>query len=253
MTEAANYGLPPRQTLNQTRLKHLRLSMNQHARNVARDTGIELATYNRLERADDPNLTLLSVATIVRLADYYRVPVGHLFTAPSDDEQPLPHPDPNADPASDVRRLGALMHALETTVNVAVLSEVLGWTLERTHAALNGLKLQLEPAGVSVYVQNGRATLRTLGSDTRAEKVYRSHPRASRKQTLLRYDNARLLYDINARGPYDNKPSRQTRATLAVLLKFGLVEPCDTDNYMLTDDVKFSLNPLAYPTPDEDQ
>ena len=69
------------QAIDQQRLIDLRLSRGLAVRQLARDCGIEIAVLNRLETSDNPTLSTLTVAALIRLADRLQVPVGHLFTS----------------------------------------------------------------------------------------------------------------------------------------------------------------------------
>lgn len=243
------FGPPARQRIDQQRLRQLRLDRRLSARHIAKETGIEPMNYMRLENADNPNLSTLTVAALLRLADYLRIPAGHLFTRPETPPQSTPV-DPESTPDADARILGALLHSLEGKANKTGLADSLDWTMERLLSASTELDTRLEGVGMTLFDADGRLWIRALDDEhSHAETQFRQHPSATRTQRLLTPTRARMIAAASAVDGYKPSKGRESeRIDLAALLRAGLIRP-EQNTYFATDDVLYSINPLLSTPP----
>ncbi|QBX56072.1 XRE family transcriptional regulator [Nocardioides seonyuensis] len=224
--------------IDQQRLITLRLSRGLAVRQLARDCGIEIGVLNRLETSDDPTLSTLSVAALVRLADRLQVPIGHLFT---DDLDNTPAPDPSPDHA----RLGALLNALGQATPVTALADALDWSPTRVHQAADDLTRLLAPAGMTVFRNSGLMSIRPEDDlHTDAELKVRRHPRTKGTQRLVTPARTKILYRA-ARTPISpHSLSNPDRVNIATLLKAGVLVEDANRHYVPSADVLESLNPV---------
>lgn len=228
--------------VNQQHLIDLRLARGLPVRQLARDCGIEIAVLNRLETTANPSLSTLSVAALVRLADYLAVPVGDLFTA---DTETTPSERPAPDDAS---MLGALLTALGQDTAIVAVADALGWLVPRVHAAADLLDQTLRPGGMTVFRNSGLIAIRP--ADNRhadAELAVRRHPRAKPSQRLVTPARSRLLYRAAQKPISPHSLSRADRIHIAVLVKAGALVEDDKRHFVPSPDVMESLN--THPSP----
>lgn len=231
--------------LDQQRLIALRMQRCLAVRQLARDCGIEIAVLNRLETADNPLLSTISVAALTRLADRLNVPVGTLFsTTTTNVEADEPNAHNATDDASDARRLGALLNALDQDTAVIAIADALGWTSRRVHHAAATLDGLLEPTGTTVFKNNGLISIRPA-DDTHsdAELAVKRHPRAKPSQRLLTPARARILLRAQTEPVSQHSLAANQRVNIATLLKAGLLEETDQRRLVPTQDVLDSLDP----------
>lgn len=229
-------------TINQTRLMELRLARGLAVRQLARDCGIEIAVLNRLETSDDPSLSTLTVAALIRLADRLQVPVGKLFASDHDTNQPVP-PDP------DHARLGALLTALGKDTPVVALADALDWPTPRVHQAADDLITLLAPAGMTVFRNSGLMSIRPVDDlHAEAELAARRHPRTRGTQRLVTPARAKLLFRAAQTPISPHSLSNADRVNIATLLKAGVLIEDDRRHYVPAPDVLTSLAPATqYP------
>lgn len=231
------------QTIDQQRLIDLRLSRGLAVRQLARDCGIEIAVLNRLETSDDPTLSTLTVAALIRLADRLQVPVGHLMTRRSDDATDT------VDAGPDHARLGALLTALGKDTPVVALADALGWSTSRVHQAADDLITLLAPAGMTVFRNAGLMSIRPVDDlHADAELAVRRHPRTRGTQRLVTPARAKQLFRA-ARSPISpHSLSNADRVNIATLLKAGVLIEDNRRHYVPAPDVLTSLTPATqYP------
>lgn len=222
-------------TINQQRLIDLRLSRGLAVRQLARDCGIEIAVLNRLETTDDPTLSTLTVAALIRLADRLQVPVGHLFTRTETDHSPA-SPD-------DTARLGALLTALAKDTPVVVLADALGWSPTRVHQAADTLTSTLTHAGMTVFRNSGLMSIRPLDDlHSDAELAVRRHPRTRGAQRLVTPARAKILYRAASKPISPHSLSESDRINIATLLKAGVLVENSDRHYIPAPDVAASLS-----------
>jgi transcriptional regulator with XRE-family HTH domain len=107
---------------------------------VARATRVEVAVINRIESAS--NQAGLSLGFVDDLARVLGLPPSDLLSA----NRPQPGP-PDQPAAADASTLGAVLASTAEWSPVAAVAETLGWTLHRTHLALDALEVALVPTG----------------------------------------------------------------------------------------------------------
>jgi transcriptional regulator with XRE-family HTH domain len=224
----------------------MRLDRHLSTRHIAKETGIEPMNYHRLESADNPNLSSLTVAVFLRLADYLRVPAGQLFTEPANPDTSVAS-DPRSHPDTDARTLGALLRALDTKANKTALVDSLDWTMERLHAASDLLDRRVEAAGMTLFDADGRLWLGPLlGDHAAAETRFRQHHLATPRQRLVTAARARILHAAANGGYHPTKGGDDERQALAGLMRAGLLE-AHGNTYLADADVLFSLDPTRLP------
>lgn len=229
--------------INQQHLIDLRLARGLPVRQLARDCGIEIAVLNRLETTADPSLSTLSVAALVRLADYLAVPVGDLFTADTEATNSSNQPAPD-----DASMLGALLTSLGQDTAIVAVADALGWFVPRVHAAADLLDQTMRSAGMTVFRNSGLIAIRP--SDNRhadAELAVRRHPRAKPSQRLVTPARSRLLYRAAQKPISPHSLSRADRIHIAVLVKAGALVEDDKRHFVPSPDVIESLH--THPSP----
>lgn len=224
--------------LNAGRLTLLRMDRGIASRQLAYDSGINLNVLNRLEAEGGYLGSSLTLAQFLRLCDRLGVAPGVLI-----DETPSPDAEPN-----DVALLGAMLHELRTAVPLVVLTDVLGWTAERLHAAAGGLVPVLAPAGLTVHVNDDRIAVRAVNDDHALVTVAaRKHPRASLSQRLVTPPRARLVHKALNHTLFTHALSDDDRRNLATLVRAGLIQEDSDRRLEVTDDVHLSLYPHGEP------
>lgn len=227
--------------LNAKRLTLLRLDRGLATRQLALDSGINIAVLNRLETQGSAQLSSLTLTQFLRLCERLGVAPGALIdddTAPTGVE------------SSDAAVLGAMLHDLRTAVAMVVLTDVLGWTSERLHAAADALLPVLAPAGLMVHRDNGRIALRAI-DDTHAAATLaaRKHPRIGKSQRLVTPPRARLVHQALNYALLSHALSDDDRRNLATLIRAGLVQEDSERRLEISDDVYLSLFPDGEPRP----
>jgi len=109
---------------------------------VSRSLGVSTEVVDRLETGSDQRN--LSVGFIVDLADTLGVTVAELCVTPTSCDAST---DPDVVATDDVAAVGALLSTAGATVSVDAIAVALGWTLERTLLALDGLDRSLPGIG----------------------------------------------------------------------------------------------------------
>lgn len=236
-----------RKRIDQQRLITLRLSRGLAVRQLARDCGIEISVLNRLETSDDPSLTTLTVAALIRLADRLQVPVGHLFADASEPATTQPTP---ANTHHDQAMLGALLTALGKDTPVVALADALGWTTTRVHATADALTAALSPAGMTVFRNSGLMSIRPVDDQhSDAELAVRRHPRTRGNQRLVTPARAKILYRAAQKPISPHSLSHADRINIATLLKAGALTENSDRHYVPAPDVTASLNPASPASP----
>lgn len=240
----------PHQRLDQKQLGRLRRSRHLSTRQVAIEAGIGIPIYNRLETGQHPDLSTVTVASLVRVADYLRIPVGALFTPPENPEPDLPI-DTTATTGEDAKVLGALLHHLGAKPTTVALADSLDWTQERLHAALSELDTTLAAAGLSIFRESGRVRIQAALVDSNLERRVREHPRAVPSQRLV----TRLRSDLIARAhaePLDATRLRgvDERYQADLMLDLGLLVLDESGRYIPSPDVRDSLYPVSLDLPE---
>jgi transcriptional regulator with XRE-family HTH domain len=227
--------------LNAKRLTLLRLDRGLATRQLALDSGINIAVLNRLETEGSAQLSSLTLAQFLRLCERLGVSPDALI-------------DDDAAPAevksSDAAVLGAMLHDLRTAVAMVVLIDVLGWTSERLHSAADALLALLAPAGLMVHRHDGRIALRAVDDTHSAATLSaRKHPRIGKCQRLVTPPRAKLVRQALNYSLLSHALSGDDRRNLAVLMRAGLVQEDSERRLEISDDVHLSLYPDGEPRP----
>jgi transcriptional regulator with XRE-family HTH domain len=227
--------------LNANRLTLLRLDRGLATRQLAFDSGINIAVLNRLETEGSAQVSSLTLAQFLRLCERLGVAPDALI---DDDAAPA------AVESSDAAVLGAMLRDLRTAVATVVLTDVLGWTSERLHAAADALLPLLAPAGLTVHRHDGRIALRAV-DDTHCAAALsaRKHPRIGKSQRLVTPPRARLVHQALNYSLLSHALSDDDRRNLAVLIRAGLVQEDSERRLEVSDDVHLSLYPDGKPRP----
>lgn len=130
----------PVQLIDPARVRTRRRQLGLDTATVARTTRVEVAVINRIESGSDQ--AGLSLGFIDDLARVLGTTSTDLLGAPP------PAPGPPEQPApGDVATVGAVLAATAVWAPVVAVADTLGWTLHRTHVALDGLEATLDGAG----------------------------------------------------------------------------------------------------------
>jgi len=223
-------------TLNAEQFTLLRLERGFAIRQLALDSGIDVAVLNRLDAGGITTAPSLTLAQFLRLADCLDVHPGDLLTV----ERHV-RADPDAQP-DDPATLGALLHDLNGAIPATVVAEALGWTLPRLHAATDNLTEHLATAGMTVQRQSGRLALRAR-NDRHATAVHavRHHPRANQSQRVVTPGRARIVYKAMQQPLSQHALSDNDRREIAILMRAGILELDNNRDVAVTTRVRNSI------------
>ncbi|WP_166133935.1 helix-turn-helix domain-containing protein [Nocardioides ochotonae] len=247
MSERRTYARPALQELSQSRLRRIRMQREVSSRHVALESGVGVPVYRRLEDGDNPDLSTISVASLVRVADCLRVSIGDFFE-PSLNAEGEGATETGSDPAArdtDAATLGALLQALQTQASAVALADSLNWTQERLQSATRQLDEALAPAGLLVFQESGRVQIRARDeAHQEAETRFRQHPRATRSQRLDSRRRASLIAQAHKSpiGPNFRIPA--TTSEVNLLLGLGVLVDSGS-GFAPSGDVTYSLYPAA--------
>lgn len=222
-------------TLDSRRLTLLRQERGLSTREVALDSGIDIAVLRRLEATGDPSLSTISLAQFLRLADRLNVPAETLLATETPASEPTEPDDPEL--------LGALLHELSTHTQTLIVADALGWDIPRVHAAADRLDNLLEPAGTSVYRDSGRISIRPRTDRHQPATVkVKQDPRLPYSQRVLTPARTRMTYRAMHGALSEHAFGEADRRDFALLKRVGYLT--ETDNGItLTNDVIRSLYP----------
>lgn len=222
-------------TLDSERLTLIRQERGLATREVALDSGIDIAVLRRLEANGDPSLSTVSLAQFLRIADRLNVPAETLLAVDEPEDEPV-HPD---DPAL----LGALLTELATHTQTLIVAEALGWDVPRVHTAADTLDVLLRPAGQAIYRDSGRISLRPRDDRHQPATVkVKQDPRLPYAQRVLTPARLKKVHRALAGTLSEHAFGETDRRDLAVLKRVGILD--DTGSTIsVTDDVMRSLYP----------
>jgi len=225
-------------TLNAERFTLLRLERGLAIRQLALNSGIDVAVLNRLDAGGITNAPSLTLAQFLRLANALDVDPGDLLTV-----EHQVRADPDGQP-EDPATLGALLHDLNGAIPAVVVAEALGWTLPRLLAAADLLTEHLSAAGMTVQRQSGRLALRPR-DDRHADvlNAVRQHPRASHSQRVVTPGRARLVYQAMQQPLSQHALSDNDRREIAILIRAGILHLDVNRDVTVTDRVRESISP----------
>lgn len=226
--------------LDPQRLTMLRLDRGLASRQLALDCGIDITVLNRLESHGDASLSTVSLAQFLRLADRLNVPARMLLT----DDQPEAEPDEEDDP----RHLGALLTELGNHTQLLIVADALDWTVTRVHAAADALASLLEPAGLTVFRDSGRISIRPLGDEhQQATITVKQDPRLPYSQRVVTPARAQQVYKALHGKLSEHAFSTEDRRHYVILKRVGLLDYESDRRIVPTDDVLRSLYPEGQP------
>lgn len=221
--------------LDTDRLALLRLQRGIAIRQLALDSGIDIAVLNRLDARGLTSAPSLTLNQFLRLADTLGVDPRELLAEGRPVEQPRT-------PEQDVALLGALLHDLTGAVPTVVVAAALGWTLPHTHAVADNLDLRLHSAGLKIHRDSGRIALRSA-DDKHADATVavRQNPRTSLSQRLLTPKRTRLVFQALRKPLSQHALSEDDRREIAVLIRAGILCLDEQRDIAATPDVRASL------------
>lgn len=228
-------------TLKSGGLRNLRLSRGFAQRQVANESGVDIATVRRLETLGIGDSSTFSVAQLIHIADYLNVEVGHLFEI-----EPSPTPSTKPEP-SDVQLLGAILFDLGKSTKTKAVSEVLGWNSTKIHEVANDLDRNLALSGLTLLHSRGRLLIHPLSDNHQpaADKI-RKHPLATISQRIITPQRARLIYEMENAPKSRHALTEASRQSLALLCRVGLVDEDGLGNFIVSDTVMRSLYPEGF-------
>jgi transcriptional regulator with XRE-family HTH domain len=228
--------------LDPTKVATARLAAGYSVHALARLLGVSQSAIRSLE--EGINHRELNLGLLADLAHALQQPPADLFY----DQTPSHRP-----PAPDDVVVEAALTELRGWTRTGHLAEALGFTLERTRAALQALGERLEGSGIQLESSTwGITRLRPAPgvlNETQRRLVARDHTR----RLGLTKGAARMLLAISA-GQLDGRGTGATsafeRLTLAQLANQGLIHKPRGKLIRLTRDAELglALDPLAYET-----
>ena len=226
--------------LDVDRIRRRRVELRLSQRTVAAAIGTAAGVIVGIERGT--NHRDLTVAQLARLADTLGLDVVDLFATPAPAAGTT---DTETDTASDdAEVVGAMVELAGILTPITALAEAAGWTLPRTHEALDVLEERLRSSGLRLHRQPGKVAIvrAIIGDDTdRIRTLVRTHL----NRDGVSATEARMLRRIAA-GTTPQNPSNPEAVALGVLANAGLIETADggagkAPVWVLADDVRHSL------------
>lgn len=215
------------------KLRRARAAQGLSQRALARLTDIRIATLANLEKGEP--VQTLTVRALVKLAAAVCVDPGTL----------LKRGETDIEPASDDVKVEALLAQAGKAVNRDDIAWSLGWSLERTSAALKALETRLQGTGQRLrlakfgwYAVGPSQDVLTNDETARAARSTMSEYGMHRRHAkiLRRLVNGRRLAGVHTGQAYELGKKNPT----ADLILANLVVAADNE-ILLTDDVAFSL------------
>jgi transcriptional regulator with XRE-family HTH domain len=196
-----------RPILSLVRLRRYRLQAGLSERALARATAMTGMSITALE--EGRNHDELTLRHLVRISRTLNVDPAALFPTDADHEA--------AAAAPDDRKIESALASLGCYTRTHELARGLGWTLDRTVAALEQLANRLQPTGQRLATQNGRVKLMPAAG-VLTDNEERNVQNASRHQRGLTLSLAQIL-----RNAVDGKArtGRQRRTNANQLLAEG--------------------------------
>lgn len=200
---------------------------------VARATLVEVAVINRIESgSSQAGLTLGFVDDLARVLGL--APTQMLVAAP-----PAASPPEGTSPG-DARTVGAVLASTDAWTPVVALADTLGWTLYRTHLALDALEAALEPAGqvIAWLGEHDVKVAPAYGAEVAAAELEQS----TLNERGLNRLQATLLHRL-VRGDPSPWRTRNERMNGSRLIDLGLVEDLGGagDTIALTAEARWDL------------
>lgn len=217
--------------LDADRIRRRRRDLGLSQRQLAHTAGTTPAVIERIE--DATNHPDLPLGLVARLADALALPRSALWADPT-----AGAPAAAPDDAGDAAAVGALLAETGTLTAPEALADALGWTLERTHAAIDDLDRRAHPLGWTIQHTKGDVAIRRrdTATDPHQLQALLKHHHARRGLTIT---EARLLAAIHDGRTEQRITGNNDRVALARLHNAGLIQ--DRDQLDLADDVRFSL------------
>lgn len=234
MTHSADTNRTP--LLDPAELRRLRLQAGYSTRRLARALGTSATTVRGLEA--NTNHEHMPLGPLARLADLLNVTLAELLARPAD-EAPAP--------ADDDRAVEAALASLDGVVAVSDLARALGWTLDRTRAALNALEVRLEHTGCRLHRNTWQQCSIRPATEHLARQQQHAIQRIGPRQRGLTHTTARVLM-AGSRGEIDDHwfktASNADRVALQTLLKQGALQTKpDETRIVPSPDVAYGLDP----------
>ena len=169
------------------------------ASDLASEVGLRPSAITLIESEDAGGE--LRVAQLAKLAGVLEADLGELFVN-----------DRRQAPADDVATLGAWLFHGRSMVNLELLAEQLGWTLDRLDDAILTLDTKLRPAGLNAHRVGGKVSIQANEfhiSPTELEELLKRH----RARHGFQWSDAKALFcALVPSVGYRGKPHTQTLA-----------------------------------------
>lgn len=175
--------------------------------------GVEPGVIRRLERGHSQDQ--LTVSFVVDLAEALMLPIHHLL------EQEDRPPEPPRD--DDAATVGAVLARIGEHTHVDVLADKLGWTVDRTDAALDALEGRLHAVGQTLgWTGDSLVRIADLYNDetVRAAEAVTAGRVATDGLTLA---DAKLLWAVALQNTRKTKANTLPVLNLRKLVAAGLV------------------------------
>jgi transcriptional regulator with XRE-family HTH domain len=228
----------PAPILSTNRVRRFRLQARLSERALARATAMTGMSIRALEQGR--NHDELTLRHLVRIARALGVDPAALLT-PDPAVKPEPRPD-------DVM-LEAALAGINRYTHPHDLARGLGWTLDRTTAALEQLRLRLETTGQRLANQNGRVKI-VPAAGLLTDSQEHDLANASTNERGLTISLAQMLrqaIEDNGSGGRTRKPNANELLAQGALLNLGMIEFND-GRLVATRDVAYGVPDTARTT-----
>ena len=185
--------------LDGAQVRRRRQERAMSASDLASEVGLRPSAITLIESEDAGGE--LRVAQLAKLAGVLEADLGELFVN-----------DQRQAPADDVATLGAWLFHGRSMVNLELLAEQLGWTLDRLDDAILTLDTKLRPAGLNAHRVGGKVSIQANEfhiSPTELEELLKRH----RARHGFQWSDAKALFcALVPSVGYHGKPHTQTLA-----------------------------------------
>ena len=235
--------------LNAARVRARRLELNLSERQLSAITGLGQSVVRSLEAGT--NHKDLTLGEVTRLAAALAVDVTQLLTHDQPAERTgaaepaakagelQDEPLSASATATDVSRVGALLHDVDRLIPVESLAVTAELSLERTHAVLRELDSRLRPTGLRLH-RLGNTVRICADVDAADAATLRTLWRAHLSRRGLDLGQVHTLHQVRA-GRRGKTLTNDQQVTVRQLTNAGLLTRTASGGAELSDDVRYSL------------